>query len=386
MDSLTVGQFNDSFPPTMDGVAVVARNYAYWMNRKHCDAVVVTPWVPGRDEEPFPVVEYASVPVPGKRSYRLGLPWLDPTLGRRLAEVPFDIVHAHCPFSSGKVALRLARSRGIPVVATFHSQYRDDFRKALRADWAAELLLRRVIRFFQSVDEVWVPNQAAQGVLRSYGFAGEISVQANGTDLLPPTEEEARQLRSAGRAFAGVPEDRTLALYVGQQRREKNVHLIIGALSELKRARREEVPGLFVGGGPELSEFKRLAWDDGLGDDAVFTGIVRDRVRMRSLYAAADLFVFPSEYDTDGIVITEAAAFGVPAIVMQGAPPSSRIRDGIDGIVCENSVESVARAIERIARDPGFGRRLGAEARRTLYRSMEDVADAAFDRYRSILS
>ncbi len=370
----------------MDGVAVVARNYAYWMNQKHGDAVVVTPRVPGRDEEPFPVVEYVSIPVPGKRSYRLGLPWLDPTLGLRLAEVPFDIVHAHCPFSSGRMALRLARSRGIPIVATFHSQYRDDFKKALKADWAAELFLRRVVRFYRSVDEVWVPNEAAKGILRSYGFTGQIRVQANGTDLLPPTEEEARSLRSAGRAFAGVPEDRTLALYVGQQRREKNVHLVIAALSELKRAGRRAVSGLFVGDGPGLSEFKRMARDGGLGDDALFTGTVRDRVRMRSLYAAADLFVFPSVYDTDGIVITEAAAFGVPAIVMRGAPPSSRIRDGIDGIVCENSVESVAGAIERIAEDPGLGGRLGAEARRALYRSMEDVADAAFDRYRAILS
>ena len=106
---------------------------------------------------------------------------------------------------------------------------------------------------------------------------------------------------------------------------------------------------------------------------------------MRSLYAAADLFVFPSEYDTDGIVITEAAAFEVPAIVLRGAPPSSRIRDGVDGLVCENSVESVAGAIERIAEDPGLGRRLGAEARRALYRSLEDVADSVFDRYTSVL-
>jgi 1,2-diacylglycerol 3-alpha-glucosyltransferase len=383
---VTVGQFNDSFPPTMDGVAVVARNYAHWIDRKHGDAVVVTPRVPGRDEESFPVIEYASLPVPGSGSYRLGLPWLDPALRRRLAKVPFDIVHAHCPFSSGRIALKLARSRGIPIVATFHSQYRDDFRKVFRAEWVADLLLRRVVRFFQSVDEVWVPNEAAGEVLRSYGFTKELRVQANGTDLLPPTEEEeARSLRAAGRAFAGVPGDRTLALYVGQQRREKNVHLIISALAELKRGGRVSVSGLFVGNGPELSEFKRLARDGGLGDDAVFTGRVRSRARMRSLYAAADLFVFPSEYDTDGIVITEAAAFEVPAIVLRGAPPSSRIRDGVDGLVCENSVESVAGAIERIAEDPGLGRRLGAEARRALYRSLEDVADSVFDRYTSVL-
>ena len=384
-NTLVVGQFSDSFPPSIDGVAVVVVNYAEWITRKYGTACVVAP----REPEPpnyienfsFPTIRYTSVPIPGPLPYRLGLPKLDPNLNRALSDVPFDVVHAHSPFSCGMLAYRLARGRGIPIIATMHSQYRVDFEKWIRPDWLVEKAIRRIVRFYESVDEVWVPNEATSRILRSYGFRGETVVQPNGTDLLPPACGEAQVLRHEGRRLTGVPEDADVVLYVGQHRREKNVHLVISALAELRKHGCRKLYGVFVGSGPELGELKALAERSSLNGHAVFTGIVSSRARMRSLYASSDLLAFPSAYDTDGIVIREAAGFRLPAVVAHSTSSASLVRDAENGVTCDQTVESVATAIHRLVDDPVLRDRLGSRARETLYQSFEPVADMAWARY-----
>ncbi len=160
-DRLAIGLFSDSYPPMMDGVSLVVQGYASWMDRHDCDVSVITPWAPvSRDENSPRVVRYASVPVPGHRPYRLGLPRLDRNLGASLREIPLDLIHAHSPFSSGALALELARARRIPIVATMHSKYDVDIHKAVRVRWIADFIVGRIVGFYKQVDEVWVPNTA----------------------------------------------------------------------------------------------------------------------------------------------------------------------------------------------------------------------------------
>jgi len=111
------GEFNDSFPPIMDGVANVVKNYAYWLNKKYGSCYVITPAFPNyQDNEEFPVLRYYSVPLPTRHPYRCGIAGLDRTFLKRVREIPFDIVHAHSPFSAGGIGLDIARRRNIPIV------------------------------------------------------------------------------------------------------------------------------------------------------------------------------------------------------------------------------------------------------------------------------
>jgi glycosyltransferase involved in cell wall biosynthesis len=121
---IVTGQFSDALVPIMDGVANVAHNYAYWLNKKYGDGYCIGPRVPDyRTEDPMDI-RYLSIPIPKAAPYRYGLPRFDATYKKTLHEIPFDIVHSHAPFVSGKEALRIARRRQIPLVTTFHSKYR----------------------------------------------------------------------------------------------------------------------------------------------------------------------------------------------------------------------------------------------------------------------
>ena len=128
-----IGLFNDCFPPVMDGVAVCVQNYAYWMQKKVGGVSVITPNVPGADYSvhEYEVLPYFSVPVPFRKPYVTGLAEIDPAFLKKIVNRPFKIVHAHSPFTSGLAAAHVAKLRNIPMVATFHSKYRDDFSRVV---------------------------------------------------------------------------------------------------------------------------------------------------------------------------------------------------------------------------------------------------------------
>ena len=103
-----IGIFNDNFPPILDGVAVAAQNYAYWLHKKGYESCVITPYAPHSREviaaAPYPIFRYASVPIPMRKPYRFGLPQVSLNFKRQIKGIRFDLVHTHCPFTSGLLA------------------------------------------------------------------------------------------------------------------------------------------------------------------------------------------------------------------------------------------------------------------------------------------
>jgi len=170
---MVTGQFSESFPPIMDGVALTVRNYTAELNRTLGPSYAVIPAIPRcRGRRRTGVFQYFSVPLAARPPYRLGLPQVDLSIAQGLRRLRFDLVHAHSPFPAGRLALRLARRRGIPIVATFHSKYRDNFARAVPLAPAVDWGVRRIVDFYESVDQVWVPSAAALETLRQYGYRG----------------------------------------------------------------------------------------------------------------------------------------------------------------------------------------------------------------------
>jgi len=380
---LVTGEFNDSFPPVMDGVANVTRNYAYWLNKKHGQSYVITPSFPGYvDKEEFKVLRYTSFRIPRGHPYRLGVPQVDFSFQRQIRRIPFDIVHAHCPFSSGKMALRVSRKRNIPLVATFHSKYYKDFKDAFKLDMVAKSLTSRIISFFNSADSVWTVNQSSADTLRSYGFEKKVEVVENGTDFVPPADLD-KVIREINDKL-GFPADELVFLFVGQHEWKKNLKMLILALHGLKQAGLG-FRMLFVGTGCSDEAMKDLVKKVGLVDEVVFLGVVLDREFLKSLFARADLFLFPSLYDNSPLVLREAAAVRCPSVVVEHSNAAEGIIDGVNGFVCENSPEAFARKIKQAISDPHRLERVGKTAQETLYRSWEDIVEEVNDRYGEII-
>jgi glycosyltransferase involved in cell wall biosynthesis len=379
---LITGQFNDSFTPVMDGVTNVVKNYAYWLDKKYGESYVATPAYPGYiDREEFPVLRYYSIPLKKREPYRIGLELLDINFRSTIKNISFDIVHAHCPFTSGAIAQQIARKKNIPIVATFHSKFYDDFKQVLKIDAFAKFCTRIVIDFFNRMDQVWTVSKGAADTLREYGYKGHIEVVPNGTDFDIPDNME--KLIEKTEKKLGINSSDLVFLFVGQHIWQKNIKLLVDSLNYIK----EQIPYkmFFVGDGYAKEELESYVQELGLGGKVFFLGKILDRNYLRSLFARADLFLFPSVYDNAPIVVREAAAVGTPSLVIAKSNAAEGIVDNVNGFLSDNDSISYSKRIIEIIRKRDELKNIGNKAQATIYRNWESIVDEVYERYMGII-
>ena len=380
---LITGQFNEAFTPIMDGVTNVVRNYAYWLNKKYGVSYVITPHFPKyTDREEYEVIRYHSFSVPRRPPYRTGVPAFDIQFMRRIRNIPFDIVHAHSPFSAGRIAMSIAHKRGIPVIASFHSKYYDDLLESLKFEGAARIGVSVIVDFYNQADFVWTVNNATAGTLREYGYKGHIEVVNNGTEF-----ETARDRNQEGRQVnerLNLKPDELVFLYVGQLVWQKNLKTLINALA-LLRDMGMEYRMLMAGMGYAANDLKKMAEDLDLTDRVIFLGAVLDRKYLKSLFCRADLLLFPSVYDNASIVVQEAASQKCPPLLIRGSNTAEGVIDGVNGLLCENSPEAIAQKIHDGVHRYDLSR-IGEKAHETLYRNWESIVDEVCGRYKEIVN
>ncbi|MBO4250709.1 MAG: glycosyltransferase [Paludibacteraceae bacterium] len=379
-----IGIFNDNFPPILDGVALTAQNYAYWLHTKGLDVSVVTPYAPKAgaviDAAPYPIYRYPSIPIPFRPPYRLGIPYVSHRFWKQWKKMKFDLVHAHCPFTTGDLALRAHREQNIPLVATFHSKYRQDFEHNVKNEKVVDWMVRHIIRFFELADEVWIPLPAVEETLREYGFKGHVEVVENGNDFYAPVKQ-IEAMRADMREELGLLPEETMLLFVGQHTWEKNIGFILDSLALIK----EKPFQLFmVGTGYAVREIRHRIKALGLAHQVTLLGNIHDRERLKRIYAAADLFIFPSLYDTCGLVVREAAAMHTPSLMLADSTAATAVTDGVNGFLSPDSKEEYARRIITLMEKPELLARVGTKASKTISRSWESVMDEVVLRYRDI--
>ena len=379
---LNIGLFNESFPPVMDGVAICVQNYAYWMQKKVGGVSVITPNVPGADysQYDYEVLDYFSVPVPLRQPYVTGIAEVDPTFLAKIVRRRFKIVHAHSPFAAGLAATKVAKRLNIPMVATFHSKYRDDFSQTIPSKAVVEQIIKRIVSFYERADEVWVPQASVKDVIKEYGFKGNVEVVPNGSDLVADYPDA---YFADARKQLGITPNDFVCLFVGQHIWQKNVRLTIEALEKVKDT---PFKMFFVGNGYATEEMKKMVTEKGLDSQVTFVGTVTEREIIKRYYAAADLFLFPSLYDTDGLVVKEAAALQTPSVMVETATAASIVKDNINGFLISNDVNAFANRLRELMHDPKLVHRVGVQASHSIVRSWEDVVGEVLERYNNLIA
>ena len=372
-----IGLFNDSYPPIMDGVALTVQNYAYWLHKKNQPVCVVTPKTPRYvDDATYPVYRYASLPLLGRKPYRLGIPYVDFPFQKTIKRTPFRLIHAHCPFSSARVALSLAKQQRIPLVATFHSKFRDDFKRAVNNKQITQWMLTEVIRFFEAADEVWIPQASVEDTIREYGYKGKLEVVNNGTDC--SADENIDELKQQARQSLNISAGMPVFLFVGQHIWEKNTRLLIAALALMKA---ERFKMFFIGTGYAAREMQQLVVQYGLHSKVEFSGMITDRKRLQQYYTAADLLLFPSLYDNAPLVVREASAMHTPSILVKGSTAAEIVTDNYNGFLTENSSKALAQRIQVLMKTPEIIKQAGQNASKTIARSWNDITEEVLNRY-----
>lgn len=376
------GLFNDSFPPVLDGVTLTVQNYVRWLTTFGKRTCVVTPWNPVKpSHDGYDLYRYFSLSIASRKPYRYGYPKLDPFIWHKMRTVPFALVHSHCPFSSGRLALYAARKQHVPLIATFHSKYRTDLEHSLPG-WMVKRIMSRVMTFFDAADEVWIPQAKVEDTVREYGYKGKLTVVENGIDLEMSDFASIKAFKAEQRLKLGYTPETMVLLFVGQHIREKGVLLIIRAMDKLRDL---PVKMEFIGTGYATEEMKNLIRQLHLEDKVTLNGVISDREALKSYYGAADMFLFPSRYDNAPLVVREAAMMGTPAVLIAGSTASEVIKDGFNGFLVEESPESYASRIWSLYNDRSAIQEAAEGASKTLTRSWREVMEEVVGRYEEII-
>ncbi len=383
MDKLNVCLVNDSFPPAIDGVANAVTNYAQIITRKHGRAAVVTPYYPEADDSvfDFPVYRYPSLDMTKLVGYRAGMPF-SPELMQKLKEQHFDLIHSHCPIASTMLSRALREQIRVPLVFTYHTKFDIDIANVVRSKLLQEEAARLLAANIAACDEVWTVSRGAGENLEKLGYRGAWSVMPNGVDFPRGRVDEALVAQTTGELDlpAGVP----VFLFVGRMMWYKGIRIILDALKALRESG-QDFRMVFVGGGGDKDEIVETSEKLGLSDRVFFVPPIHDRELIRAWYCRADLFLFPSTFDTNGLVVREAAACALASVLVRGSCAAEDVTDGVNGFLIEENAASMAAMLRELCGQRQTMRNVGEHAQRELYISWEEAVTNACEGYGRVL-
>jgi 1,2-diacylglycerol 3-alpha-glucosyltransferase len=354
---LRIAVFSDSYKPYVSGVVNSLDTFGRELRKMGHQWYIFAPTYPGYvDDEPG-VFRFVSVAAPTNPDYRLAIP-LSLAVCRRLRELQIDVVHTHSPFLMGGLGARAARRLKLPLVFTYHTLYEEYVHYSPVARGFARRLMRRISKqYCNRCDTVIVPTQAIRELLDRYGVQTEVVVNPTGIDLSRYENLD----RSFLRVNYGIPADHRVLLFVGRLGKEKNVHFLIRAFSKIADED-DKVTLVMVGGGPERADLEEFARSLGVQQRVIFAG-PKQPGEMPTVYAGADIFVFTSTTDTQGMVITEAMAAGLPVVAVKAYGSGNVVDHGVNGLLTSVDEAEFATAVTTLLRDASLFSRLALGTR-----------------------
>ena len=381
---MKIGLFNDSFPPTIDGVANTVKNYADILSARGDTPVVVTPKYPNiTDSYPYEVYRYSSLKFKGRMPYRVGN-CFEPKAIYELHSENFDLMHVHCPFASALLAKQInirAGKKRIPTVFTYHTKFDIEINKYVKFEQFEKICNKFIMNNIKIADEVWAVTDGAGKWLQKAGYKGDYVVMPNGTDFRKGVSEASEVKRI--KDFWKIGDEKVM-LFVGRMMWHKNAKLIIDTVKKLS-VTDLKFKMVFVGDGVDRVAIEEYARQTGVSDRCVFTGAVYDREALRTYYSMADIFFFPSTFDTSGLVVKEAAACKCPSLLIKDSCAAEGNRDGFSCVISEESADDCAEKLYKVLKDDDLLEVLGENAYEHVYLSWEDAVSFARRRYEKVI-
>lgn len=280
-------------------------------------------------------------------------------LYHKLIAGKWDIVHCHHPFGLGKTGLAIAKELRIPCVATYHTRY-IDYAKKYASMVPQELVARYIRTFFNACDMVVCPSRAIADLAKAQGITSELPVMPTAVPL-PPEQVLWPETRRSVRADLGIPQHSPLLVTVGRVAKEKNLELFFDSLMRVHQ-QRPDTRAIVVGYGPDMKYYQAYAKAMGVNGITTFTGSVPPE-RVAWHLAVADVMVFTSVLDTQGLVINEAMACRLPQVVADGSGATESVHHNLTGLIAQPSSQAVSNAVLYLINHEAERRKMGENGR-----------------------
>lgn len=344
---MKIGVFTDSYRPYTSGVVRSIDLFSREFTRRGHEVYIFGPDYPlSNPPKEDKVFRFAALPAPTMPDFSIPLP-ISTHFSPTIKKIGLDIIHVHTPFILGSLGARAARRHRLPLVFTFHTLYDQYVHYVPFAEAASRQIVQLICRdFCNRCNMVVAPSQLVVNYLRRIGVESQIVNIPTGIELDEFTDLNPRWLKENYE----ISEDKAILLFVGRLGKEKNVLFLLKSFQEIHHLH-PETHLVLVGKGPQETILKNFCESNGLSDSVTFTGVL-PRQLIVHCYASADLFVFPSVTETQGLVIGESKAAGLPVVAVRAYGPAEIVAHGVDGLLTEPTLTSFTDAVLTLLDDP----------------------------------
>lgn len=352
---MRIGFFTDGFLPQPNGVAVSVFESAKELERRGHEVIIVAPKYPGYEDHDVKVVRVASLKIYKQPETRVALHLPDKAT-RGLLKYNFDIIHTH---SAGPLTLlgwEIARAKGIPVINTYHTLWTKYTHYFLKGKIVTPKMIEGISRILGNrFDSLIAPTKRVERELRSYGVKRPIVVIPSGINV------ERFQGKSRGylRKMLGIG-DVPIVLFAARLGQEKSPDFILRMFKHVLVSV-PEAHLILVGEGPDKTKLVSLSHRLGISKNTHFIGGVK-REDMPQVYQDADVFVFSSTTETQGLVVPEALASGL-AVVAIDDPAYECIKNGQNGFLVREDENLFAQKVVLLLSNKDLRERIAQKAR-----------------------
>lgn len=376
---------SDVYFPRVNGVSTSIQSFADELLRQGHEVTLIAP-----DYGEGPATEFEIIRVPSRkvivdpedRMMKMG--WVLQRVDQWRAAA-FDVIHIQTPFVAHYLGVKLARQLDLPVIETYHTYFEEYLYNYIPK--VPKALLKMAARRFSSsqcnsVAQVIVPSAPIERALRSYGVQGDISILPTGLDL----KQFAAGDGAAFRKKHGIGSERPVALYVGRVAHEKNMRFLLAAMTEAIR-RLPEMLFVIAGEGPAEPWLRREVALAGLSSQVMFIGYMDRHGELLDCYRAADVFVFASRTETQGLVLLESMALGTPVVSTAVLGTKTVLVDGRGALIADEDVEDFSDKVLSLLNDPAACRQL-SEAGLEYVKdwAISATTERLLERYQDLLS
>lgn len=348
---MKIGFFTDTY--SKFGVEISMASFAKELEELGHEVFIFAPFY-FKDPLPQPrLFRFLSLPVIAGAP-RLVFPFLPAEKWQELLKLKLDVCHIHTPFAMGMAGILFGRRHGIPVLYTNHI----DYVAYAKVSWMKifpSAFVKLYLRFFANrCSRVIAPSRKIENMLKDYGAKKPIAVLSTGINL--KAFKKLDEAKKALREKLQLPQDSKILLYVGRLTREKNIEFLLKAFKAATQKSGLKVIFLLVGGGPYEQEIKERVKNLEVADAVKFAGLI-PHSEIPLYYQGSDIFVFASHTDTQGIVMLEAAASGLPILALKDEAFEGMVFDKQNGFLLEDSAEIFANHILLLLQNPNLYQR-----------------------------
>lgn len=355
---MNIGIFSDSYRPYISGVVRSIDSFTSELRKMGHNVYIFAPKYDNESDE-ISVFRFPSVRPLVYQDFALAIP-VSSKFKSTLAKLDLDIIHTHSPFILGQLGAHYAKKDGVPLVFTYHTLY-DEYVHyfPLVEPVAKRAVVRYAAKYCNRADQIITPTTVVAKMVRNYGVSTPISVLPTGIDYDLFSSGDPHWLRER----YGIGPNEKILLFVGRLSQEKNLDFLFHTVRLVGRKKPSlQLRLVVVAGGPERKHLEKLAKSLGIRSNILFTGPLPPE-HVAHCYRGADLFTFPSCSETQGLVLIEAMAAGLPPVAIAANGVLDMVNHGSDGILTDLDLEQFSNAIIMLLEDEEQRQRLGEAAK-----------------------